>query len=61
VDSGAYPVSRPLWMATNGAPKGTASGFLAWIVGPEGQKVVLDEGFYTVGGKLMEQNLKNLK
>jgi len=61
VDSGAYPVSRPLWMATNGTPKGTAAGFLAWIVGPEGQKVVEAEGFYPVGGKLMEQNLKNLK
>lgn len=61
VDSGAYPVSRPLWMASNGAPKGTAAGFLSWIVGPEGQKVVEAEGFYTVGGKLMDQNLKNLK
>ena len=61
VDSGAYPVSRPLWMATNGAPKGTAAGFLSWIVGPEGQAVVEAEGFYPVGGKLMEQNLKNLK
>lgn len=61
VDSGAYPVSRPLWMTTNGAPKGTAAGFLAWIVGPEGQAVVEAEGFYPVGGKLMEQNLKNLK
>ncbi|MBM3293744.1 MAG: phosphate ABC transporter substrate-binding protein [Candidatus Aminicenantes bacterium] len=61
VDSGAYPVSRPLWMATSGSPKGTAAGFLAWIVSPEGQKVVEAEGFYPVGGKLMEQNLKNLK
>jgi phosphate transport system substrate-binding protein len=61
VDSGAYPISRPLWMATNGTPKGTAAGFLAWIVGAEGQKVVEAEGFYPVGGKLMEQNLKNLK
>jgi len=61
VDSGTYPVSRPLWMATNGMPKGTAAGFLAWIISPEGQKVVENEGFYTVGVKLMDQNLKNLK
>jgi phosphate transport system substrate-binding protein len=61
VDSGAYPVSRPLWMATNGTPKGTAAGFISWIIGPEGQKAVEAEGFYTVGGKLMDQNLKNLK
>ena len=61
VDSGTYPVSRPLWMATNGAPKGTAAGFISWIISPEGQKAVESEGFYTVGGKLMDQNLKNLK
>jgi phosphate transport system substrate-binding protein len=61
VDSGTYPVSRPLWMATNGKPKGGAAGFIAWIISPEGQKIVEGEGFYTVGGKYMEQNQKNLK
>jgi phosphate transport system substrate-binding protein len=61
VDSGAYPVSRPLWMATNGTPKGMALGFISWILSPEGQKAVEAEGFYTVGGRLMDQNRKNLK
>ncbi len=61
VDSGDYPISRPLWMATNGTPKAAASAFLQFAVGPEGQKTVEREGFYTVGGKLQEQNQKNLK
>ncbi len=61
VDSGSYPISRPLWMATNGTPKAVASAFLQFAIGPEGQKIVEREGFYTVGGKLQEQNAKNLK
>jgi len=61
VDSGAYPISRPLWMATNGGPKTAAAAFLQFAAGPDGQKIVEREGFYTVGGKLQEQNLKNLK
>jgi phosphate transport system substrate-binding protein len=62
VDSGAYPISRPLFMATNGKPKADVSQFLAWIVGPEGQAIVEREGFFTVGeGKYKAANDKNFK
>jgi phosphate transport system substrate-binding protein len=61
VDSGAYPISRPLWMASNGTPKAVAAALLQFAIGSEGQKIVEREGFYAVGGKLQEQNLKNLK
>lgn len=62
VDSGAYPVSRPLYMATNGKPKGAVAAFLQWIVGPEGQAIVEREGFFTVGeGKYKAANDKNFK
>ncbi len=62
VDSGAYPISRPLFMATNGRPKGDIAQFLTWILGPEGQFIVEREGFFTVGaGKYKEANDKNLK
>jgi phosphate transport system substrate-binding protein len=61
VDSGAYPISRPLWMASNGTPKAVAAALLQFSIGPEGQKIVEREGFYPVGGKLQDQNLKNLK
>ncbi|MHB8055158.1 MAG: phosphate ABC transporter substrate-binding protein [Candidatus Aminicenantales bacterium] len=61
VDTGNYPISRPLWMATNGTPKAVAALFLRFVIGPEGQKIVEREGFYTVGAKLQEQNQKNLK
>ncbi len=62
VDSGNYPIARPLYMATNGKPKGDAAKFLTWIVGPEGQAIVEREGFFTVGeGKYKAANDKNFK
>ncbi len=62
VESGAYPVSRPLFMATNGKPKADVAQFLTWIVGPEGQAIVEREGFFTIGeGKYKAENDKNFK
>jgi phosphate transport system substrate-binding protein len=62
VDSGAYPIARPLYMATNGKPKGAVAAFLQWIVGAEGQAIVEREGFFTVGeGKYKAANDKNFK
>jgi phosphate transport system substrate-binding protein len=61
VDSGNYPVARPLYQATNGKPTGVAAAFIAFEVGPEGQKIVEREGFFTIGAKYKEQNEKNLR
>jgi len=60
VDSGDYPVARPLYQATNGKPSPAVASFIAFETGPEGQKIVEREGFYTIGGKYKEQNDKNL-
>jgi phosphate transport system substrate-binding protein len=43
--SGKYPVGRPLFMYTNGAPKGLAKELLDFIKSPEGQKLVKEQGF----------------
>ncbi len=48
VISGKYPVSRPLYMYTNGTPKGLAKQFLDYILGPTGQKLVEEAGFIAV-------------
>lgn len=61
VDSGRYPIARPLLMATNGKPKASALGFISWILSSEGQKIVEREGFYPVGAKYQPENAKNLK
>jgi phosphate transport system substrate-binding protein len=62
VASGDYPVSRPLFMSTNGKPKGPVAAFIQWIVSPEGQAIVEREGFFTIGeGKYKAENDKNFK
>jgi phosphate transport system substrate-binding protein len=61
VDSGDYPVARPLFQATNGKPSAAVAGFIAFETGPEGQKIVEREGFFTIGPKHKEQNAKNLR
>ena len=42
---GSYPLSRPLNMISNGDPTGLAAAYLKWILGPDGQKIVKDQGF----------------
>ncbi|MFA6217817.1 MAG: phosphate ABC transporter substrate-binding protein [Candidatus Omnitrophota bacterium] len=43
--SGKYPIGRPLFMYTNGAPKGLVKQFIDYILSKEGQKLVEEEGF----------------
>ena len=40
-----YPVSRPLYMVTNGEPQGSVAGFMKFVVSKEGQKIVEKTGF----------------
>lgn len=40
-----YAISRPLFMYTIGAPQGDIKKFLDFLKGPEGQKIVAEEGF----------------
>ncbi len=40
-----YPVSRPLYMYTDGQPSGAAAKFLRFVLAAEGQKLVAKEGF----------------
>lgn len=43
--TGKYSVGRPLFMYTNGAPKGLVKEFIDFILSSEGQKLVEEEGF----------------
>jgi phosphate transport system substrate-binding protein len=46
--AGKYPYSRPLFMYTNGDPKGTAKDLIEFILSNEGQKLVAEEGFVSL-------------
>ncbi len=48
VKSGTYPVSRNLYVITNGQPSGLAGDFISYILSPDGQKIVADEGYVTL-------------
>jgi phosphate transport system substrate-binding protein len=43
--SKAYPVSRFLYMVTNGKPRGETAKFIDFVLGPAGQALVKKEGF----------------
>ena len=40
-----YPMSRNLYLITNGQPTGLTGDFIKYILSPEGQKIVADEGY----------------
>jgi phosphate transport system substrate-binding protein len=48
VKTKTYPVSRDLYIITNGPASGLASDFIKYILSPEGQKIVADEGYVTL-------------
>ncbi len=60
VKSGKYPLSRSLLVYTNGTPKDDLLRFLQYQLGPAGQKLAEKQGFYPVGGDLVEKNRKAL-
>lgn len=47
--NGEYPISRSLYMITNGEPKGIVKDFIDFVLSEEGQKIVEEEGFVPIG------------
>jgi phosphate transport system substrate-binding protein len=48
VKTRTYPVSRNLYVITNGQPTGLTGDFIKYILSPDGQKIVADEGYVTL-------------
>lgn len=42
---GTYPIARPLFMYTAGEPQGAIAEYMSWILGPEGQCIILEMGY----------------
>jgi len=49
--NGSYPISRQLYWYTAGPPEGAIKALVDWVLGPEGQKVVSEKGFYPLKGE----------
>ena len=48
VQSGDYPISRPLYLYTNGNPSGGVKTMIDFCLSKEGQQIVLDNGYVPV-------------
>jgi phosphate transport system substrate-binding protein len=48
VSSGKYPISRPLYIYTNGEPQGNLKKFLDYMVSEEGQQTVSEQDFIPI-------------
>ena len=46
--AGTYPFQRILWMFTNGAPSELEQAYLDYVMSPEGQQIVEEEGFIAI-------------
>jgi phosphate transport system substrate-binding protein len=44
----SYPIARPLFMYTNGEPKGAVKGYMDWILSDDGQCILSDKGYAPV-------------
>lgn len=42
---GTYPIARPLFMYTAGAPEGAVGAYMDWILSQEGQCIISDMGY----------------
>jgi len=49
--NGMYPISRQLYWYTAGPLEGSAKALQDWVLSPEGQKVVSENGFYPLKGE----------
>ena len=45
---GRYPISRPLYLYTNGEPEGIVKDFIDYALSEEGQKVVVETAFVPI-------------
>ncbi|MDH3328070.1 MAG: phosphate ABC transporter substrate-binding protein [Desulfobulbaceae bacterium] len=48
VKDGSYPISRPLFLYTNGEPKGTAKEFVDFALSASGQSIVRAAGYVAI-------------
>ncbi|MDN7024190.1 phosphate ABC transporter substrate-binding protein [Methanoculleus sp. FWC-SCC1] len=48
VRAGTYPIARELYMFTTGEPTGLAKDYIDFILSPDGQAIVEEEGFVRV-------------
>lgn len=57
---GSYPISRYLYLYTDGPPSGEVKQYVKWIIGPQGQAVVSEVEYIPLPGFVAEEQLQIL-
>jgi len=60
IRDGSYELSRKLYFYTFGEPKAGAKAFIAFVMGPEGQKVAVENGFVPLAEAKVPQAAVNI-
>ncbi|MEJ6950645.1 PstS family phosphate ABC transporter substrate-binding protein [Natronospora cellulosivora (SeqCode)] len=60
VESGAYPIARPLFNYTNGIPEGEILDYILFIIAEQGQETAVNAGFYPINPEYRAQNNQTL-
>lgn len=59
VKTGRYAIARPLNQYVNGTPTGAAKKFLEFELSPEGQEIVVEQGFFPIPKEYEDFNKKS--
>jgi len=60
VYGGDYVLARYLYLYTDGTPEGAAFSWISWILSDEGQSIVDEVGFYSLGADVIVEELAKL-
>ena len=48
IKKGEYPITRSLYLYLRNRPSGETKKFVDWVLGPEGQSVVTEVGYFPI-------------
>jgi phosphate transport system substrate-binding protein len=60
IANGNYPVSRYLYVYTDGIPEGETAGYLRYILGSDGQEIASEVGYISIPQSVASEQLNNL-
>jgi phosphate transport system substrate-binding protein len=60
IASGDYPISRYLYVYTDGVPQGAVAGYLKFILSGEGQRIAEKAGFIELPQEILDEQLAKL-
>lgn len=60
ITSGSYKVVRPLYQYVDGKPENKLLEFLLYELSEEGQKMILESGYFPISEEIKEQNITRL-